>query len=93
MNSQLNYMKMKNRENYSFIDSGDSITLTSYCDDKLQNVLTNKFLPMLNRNNLIFNKVKLITALIYLNMCPLHINEFDKFLFLKSKLLFSEVTK
>lgn len=89
----LNYMKMKNRENYSFIDSGDSITLTSYCDDKLQNVLTNKFLPMLNRNNLIFNKVKLITALIYLNMCPLHINEFDKFLFLKSKLLFSEVTK
>jgi len=88
----LNYLLMKNTENYSWekIDE-NSIILKHYVDDILIDIANNDFVNILNKYNLDFNRVKTLTALIFLNMSPLHINNFDTFLFFKSKTLFSEI--
>jgi NDP-sugar pyrophosphorylase family protein/mannose-6-phosphate isomerase-like protein (cupin superfamily) len=89
----LNYLKMKESKNYSHIVSGNSIILKHYQDKILENILNNEFKLLVEKHNLDLNKIKLLTSIIFLNMAPLHINEFDKFLFLKSKYLFSEIFK
>lgn len=88
----LNYKEMKNIKNYCYEMCGISnVIIKNYNDDILISILKNEFISFLQRNNLDLKRVKLLTALIYLNMSPLHINNFDKFLFLKSKYLFSEI--
>ena len=86
----LNYLKMKDTNNYSYIIIKHRATITNYIDKKLEKISENEFKNLVERNNLDLNKIKLITAIIFLNMSPLHINKFDKFLFFKSKLLFNE---
>tara|TARA_A100001015_G_scaffold80419_1_gene89105 strand:+ start:3357 stop:5315 length:1959 start_codon:yes stop_codon:yes gene_type:complete len=87
----LNYLKMKDNFNYSTKIAGDSIIINNYQDPILEDIMNNEFIEFLINNNFDFNRVKLLTALIFLNMSPLHINNFDKFLFLKSKLLLAEI--
>jgi choline kinase/mannose-6-phosphate isomerase-like protein (cupin superfamily) len=87
----LNYLKMKNHSNYSTKITGNSVIIDNYNDVILESIMNNEFIKFLENNNFDFNRVKLLTALIFLNMSPLHINNFDKFLFLKSKLLLSEI--
>lgn len=87
----LNYLQMKNQDNYSYAIYNDSIILKHYEDTILTDIKLNEYAVMLKNNNYDINKIKLLVAIIYINMAPLHINNFDKFLFLKSKLLFSEI--
>ena len=82
---------MKNSKNYSCSIKGDMAFIENYKDTILENIMNNEFLLFLKKYNLNLKKVKILTALIFLNMSPLHINNFDKFLFLKSKLLLSEL--
>ena len=87
----LNYLKMKDSNNYSYIKSGNNIILKNYKDEVLEDIKNNEFISFVKRNNFNLRKIKLLTAIIFLNMSPLHINKFDEFLFLKSKSLFSSI--
>jgi hypothetical protein len=82
---------MKNPERYSTIISDSSCEISEYKDTILKDIQKNEFIHFLNKNNFDKKRVKLLTAIIFLNMSPLHINEFDVFLFMKSKKLFSEL--
>ena len=53
--------------------------------------MNNDFVTLLKQYNIDIQKVKILTALIFLNMAPLHINNFDIFLFLKSKQLLAQL--
>jgi NDP-sugar pyrophosphorylase family protein/mannose-6-phosphate isomerase-like protein (cupin superfamily) len=88
---ELNYLEMKNPESYSTIISDSSCEISEYKDPILKDIQKNEFIHFLNKNNFDKKRVKLLTAIIFLNMAPLHINEFDLFLFMKSKKLFSEL--
>lgn len=88
----LNYLKIRDSNNYSFkIIDKNTIRINNYIDDTLLKFLSNKFNQFFINNNLDVKKIKLLVALIYLNMAPLHINDFDKFLLCKSKLIFQEL--
>jgi hypothetical protein len=71
--------------------SSEFVVLEHYVDDTLMGIANNEFADLLKRYNFDFNRVKTLTAIIFLNMAPLHVNNFDTFLFFKSKVLFSEV--
>jgi glycosyltransferase involved in cell wall biosynthesis len=85
--------------NYDYI----KLNLLTYSEDSCQiffdfpqRYKTNSYLAIydtfLNENSFNLNKVKLLVALIYLNMAPLHHYPFDKLLHaLGRKLLFKEV--
>ena len=87
----LNYLKMKNHNNYNHLITGNTVIVNHFVDPILNEIMEKDFVIFLNNNNFDFNRVKLLTALIFLNMAPLHINNFDKFLFLKSKMLLAEI--
>lgn len=87
----LNYNKMKNKKNYSFKMAGNSVILDNYNDEILEKIMNNEFIMLLKEYNIDFQRVKILTALIFLNMAPLHINNFDTFLFLKSKYLLAQL--
>jgi len=87
----LNYSKMKNNKNFSFIINDHSAVLKNYDDEILIDILNNEMVSLIKRNNLDQKKIKLLTAIIFLNMSPLHVNNFDKFVFLKSKELLAEL--
>jgi hypothetical protein len=103
----LNYLRMKEPTNYFCkINSNgellnpaklnetiitEHIILDHYVDNLLISFLNDEFTHFLEKNNLDFNKIKILTAVTFLNMAPLHINNFDIFLFCKAKLLFSEI--
>jgi NDP-sugar pyrophosphorylase family protein/mannose-6-phosphate isomerase-like protein (cupin superfamily) len=88
---ELNYLKMKNSENYSTEIFDNECIINHFEDCVLKNIQNNEFINLLERNNLDISRVKLLTAIIFLNMSPLHINNFDVFLFFKSKKLLSEL--
>jgi choline kinase/mannose-6-phosphate isomerase-like protein (cupin superfamily) len=86
----MSYNLMKNNENFScFIDEN----VVNY-DYKNESNLT-KFKPIYEHwvieNNYDLDKVKLITALIFLNMAPLHETEFGNILFFKAKQMLQEI--
>ena len=86
----MSYKLMKNNENFScFIDEN----VVNY-DYKNESNLT-KFKPIYENwiidNNYDLDKVKSITALIFLNMSPLHEKEFGDMLFFKSKQMLQEI--
>jgi NDP-sugar pyrophosphorylase family protein/mannose-6-phosphate isomerase-like protein (cupin superfamily) len=87
----LNYYHMKNPDNYSFAIINNTIKIAHYIDPVLNDIRINEYNFFLERNHFDIKKIKLLVALIFINMAPLHINNFDKFLFSKSKLLFSEI--
>jgi len=86
----MSYKLMKDNENFScFIDQN-----VVYYNYKSEPVL-DKFKPIyekwITKNGYDLDKVKLITALIFLNMSPLHEKEFGDLLFFKSKQMLQEI--
>ena len=86
----MSYKLMKDESNFScFIDKN----VVSY-NYKSEPALE-KFKPIyekwINDNGYDLDKVKLITALIFLNMSPLHEKEFGDMLFFKSKQMLQEI--
>jgi len=95
---ELNYNALKDSNNYfTLIDNdlngNDECLITHHRDDVLKTIQDNEFNGFLTKNKFDVKRVKLLTAIIFLNMAPLHINNFDIFLFFKSKLLFNEIQK
>jgi choline kinase/quercetin dioxygenase-like cupin family protein len=87
---EINYSAMKDSNNYNTSILNNEANVTQYNDNILKDIQKNEFSLFLERNNFDKSRVKLLTAIIFLNMSPLHINNFDIFLFFKSKLLFAE---
>ena len=87
---ELNYLQMKDIANYSCSIKTDCVTISHYLDTTLKDISKNEFVLMVEKNNLDMKKIKLLRALIFLNMAPLHINGFNLFLFFKAKLSFEE---
>jgi hypothetical protein len=92
---ELNYLEMKKPTSYSTMitQSQSRCFISHYTDERLKSIQQNEFMDFLEKYQLNATKVKLLTAIILLNMAPLHINEFDVFLFFKSKLLFEEIRR
>ena len=88
---ELNYLKMKDMANYTCSVEKDTVTLSQYTDVVLKSISNNEFKHMVESYGLDMIKVKMLTALIFLNMAPLHTNGFNIFLYFKAKLLFEEV--
>jgi len=88
---ELNYLKMKDMANYTCSVEKETVTLSQYTDVVLKSISNNEFKHMVESYGLDMIKVKMLTALIFLNMAPLHTNGFNVFLFFKAKLLFEEV--
>lgn len=88
---ELNYLKMKNSKNYSTEIINNICIIKHYEDPILKDIQQNNFIKLLERNNISILRIKLLTAIIFLNMAPLHVNNFDIFLFFKCKKLFSEL--
>jgi len=89
---ELNYLEMKDTANYTSSIKKDSVTISHYIDNTLKCISNNEFVLMVERNKLDMKKIKLLTALIFLNMAPLHINGFNLLLFFKAKLFFEEAS-
>jgi thiamine kinase-like enzyme len=88
---ELNYLEMKKPTSYSTMITQSRCFITQYTDETLKSIQQNEFMDFLEKYQLNATKVKLLTAIILLNMAPLHINEFDVFLFFKAKLLFEDI--
>ena len=85
----MNYSYMKDEKNYSYILDGNHIEF-SFRADKVENkILQQKFYDMVKKNGYSYNKIKTLTALIYLNMAPLHENGLDHLLFANAITLLS----
>jgi hypothetical protein len=84
---------MKKPTSYSTMVTQSRCFISHYTDERLKSIQQNEFMDFLEKYQLNATKVKLLTAIILLNMAPLHINEFDVFLFFKSKLLFEEIRR
>jgi hypothetical protein len=87
---ELNYLEMKNPDHYFTLLGENECSITQYNDCILKEIQKNDFISFLQKYGFDKKRVKLLTAIIFLNMAPLHINQFDVFLFFKSKLLLSE---
>ena len=86
----LNYSIMKDSANYSVDINTTTVQLDYTVDPILKSISINEFSSMVERNNLSLRKIKLLTGIIYLNMVPLHINNFDTFLFFRTKQIFQD---
>jgi thiamine kinase-like enzyme len=86
----LNYSIMKDNVNYSVNINSKTVQLDYTIDPILKSISINEFALMVEKNNLSLRKIKLLTGIIYLNMSPLHINNFDIFLFFRAKQIFQE---
>ena len=80
---------MKDPKNYSTVFGINKVNLIYLEDYILKDIQENEFRQLLEKNHLDEKRVKLLTAIIFLNMAPLHIHDFDVFLFFKAKLLFA----
>jgi choline kinase/mannose-6-phosphate isomerase-like protein (cupin superfamily) len=90
---ELNYNVMKDPSSFHVTLDGSAAHFTHFKDETLKGIQQNEFPRLLEKYSVSVDKVKLLVAIIFLNMAPLHINNFDKLLFLKSKLLFEESLK
>ena len=88
---QLNYSSMKTSSNYSARVEESNVVVAHLIDPMLMEIADNEFTNKVVQSGFNMKKVKLLTALIFLNMAPLHINQFNIFLFFKAKLFLSEL--
>jgi NDP-sugar pyrophosphorylase family protein/mannose-6-phosphate isomerase-like protein (cupin superfamily) len=88
---ELNYSKMKDINNYSYEVLNDSVKISQYVDPILTGPVRKYYEKLIVENGYDIKRIILLTALIYLNMAPLHTDNFDIFLFFKSKLLFKHI--
>jgi len=86
----MSYKLMKKEENFTCIVDGNSVNYSYKTESNLD-----KFIKMYEiwiiDNGYNINKVKSITALIFLNMAPLHEREFGNLLFFKAKQMLQEI--
>ena len=86
----MSYKLMKNKENFSCFINESVVTYSHKSEPKLD-----EFKPMYETwvvdSGYDLDRVKLITALIFLNMSPLHEKEFGDLLFFKSKQMLQEI--
>jgi len=86
----MSYKLVKNKANYSFHKSFNNVTF-SYSHDELLDSFKNYFEEWVTDHKYDLRKIKEITALIYLNMSPLHGDELDNLLFFKSIFLMEDL--
>tara|TARA_R110000824_G_scaffold118242_1_gene270483 strand:+ start:6704 stop:8647 length:1944 start_codon:yes stop_codon:yes gene_type:complete len=77
----MNYSYMKDEKNYSYIIESNCIEFSFRTDKVESKLLHQKFKRMVKDNGYSYNKIKTLTALIYLNMAPLHEKRLDHLLF------------
>jgi len=87
----LNYQAVK-ADKLEYTEENDSATLND-CSISDADLYVGKLQQWCENKGLDFNKVRLLVAIIYLNMSPLHDAPFDKYLIALSQLHFSEVFK
>ena len=77
------YNLMKDESNITLKEGSGSV---EYSFRKLKGIegIENKFIKIIEKNGFDFNKIKLITGLIYLNMSPMHEAKFSKLLWFES---------
>jgi NDP-sugar pyrophosphorylase family protein/mannose-6-phosphate isomerase-like protein (cupin superfamily) len=87
----MSYKFMKDEDNFSCFIDDNIVSYYHLTDVKLED-----FRPIYERwvvkSGYDLDKVKLITALIFLNMSPLHETEFGNLVFFKSKQMLQEIT-
>jgi choline kinase/mannose-6-phosphate isomerase-like protein (cupin superfamily) len=88
-----NYNTMKDQDCYKVEIVNTSADIVYTKDTILSRISEDEYISFLNRNNFDINKIKLLLAIIFINMSPLHTNNFDKLVFLKSKLILNEMFK
>ena len=88
----MNYSAMKFTDSYSFVKIDNDINY-SFKSIELLDKHSKDFEVWVNDNGFDFDKIKKLTALIYLNMSPLHDHELDDLLFFHSITLLSESYK
>jgi thiamine kinase-like enzyme len=86
----MNYSLMKDESNYTFTNSDDGVEY-SFKQDPDTEKLSKAFKNMCVANKFNFNKIEKITALIYLNMAPLHDKGFDYLLYYHSLSLLGKI--
>ena len=86
----MNYSYMKDEKNYQFLKSNNKVQYY-FKQDKDTTKLKKSFIKMCNKYNFDFVKIIKLTALIYLNMSPLHDNKFDDLLFFHATTLLGEI--
>lgn len=81
--SIINYNLVKNM---SYINYEEGLSVINYSYDVTPNLILFKsdYIKWIIKNNFDLNKIELITALIFLNMSPLHDNNFGKMLWSKA---------
>ena len=85
------YNKMKNENNIIFVEGEYSVKYSYDISNNL-NLFKNEFENWIVDMGFDLNKVKLTTALIFLNMSPLHDEKFSKMLWFKSIEMLYELT-
>ena len=85
----MSYKSMKEEENYKLTIMRDQV---DFSFNRTKNLIRfeDAFTTWVKNSGYDFDKVKKITALIYLNMAPLHEKKFGDLLFCQSKLLLEE---
>jgi len=85
----MSYDKMKYRESYEILYTNEyDIHYRHYRESE---EIEHMFEKWINDNNYDMKIIKIITSLIYLNMCALHEEPMDEILFFKSKLMFNDI--
>jgi quercetin dioxygenase-like cupin family protein/dTDP-glucose pyrophosphorylase len=88
----MSYKLMKDTCNFSCRSSNPSTNISfKHKSTKELQSFQSTYERWVQLNNYDLHKVKIITALIFLNMAPLHEKEFGDLLFFKSKLMLNEV--
>jgi thiamine kinase-like enzyme len=77
------YDKMKNEDNIAFVQGDYSVTYSYDVSTDLTK-FKDVYEEWIINNGFDLNKVKLLTAIIFLNMSPLHDDKFSKMLWYKS---------
>ena len=86
----MSYSHMREEENFSCTRSGQEVFFKYSTEPSLEGFV-NFYENWLKSNNFNVSKIKTLTALIFLNMAPLHEKEFGDLLFFQSKLMLSSI--
>ncbi len=84
----LNYEKMRNVNYFNFSLNNNEINFSINLDD---NNLLSTYEDWLKYNNFDIYKIKLLTSLIFLNMAPLHTNNFNHLVFCIGKIMLADL--
>jgi len=86
----MSYSLMKDQNNYTFSKEGNYITYAYKVDSKLEE-FKKYYEKWIITNGYDLVKIKKITAIIYMNMAPLHSDNFDDLLYFHSLKMLNEI--